>query len=69
MNRYDQHRGALKPALTRPDVFAYSRRAQRAHVLSIPPILMSIGVLMVTGQLERLAYWLLATFPAPGTIG
>ena len=38
-------------------------------MLSIPPILMAMGVLMVTGQLERLAYWLLDTFPALGTIG
>ena len=32
-------------------------------------LLVAMGVLMVTGQLERLAYWLLATFPALGTIG
>jgi cytochrome c-type biogenesis protein len=32
-------------------------------------LLVAMGLLMVTGQLERLAYWLLATFPALGAIG
>ena len=32
-------------------------------------LLVGMGLLMVTGQLERLAYWLLATFPALGAIG
>ncbi len=32
-------------------------------------LLIAMGLLMVTGQLERLAYWLLATFPVLGRIG
>jgi cytochrome c-type biogenesis protein len=32
-------------------------------------LLLVMGLLMVTGQLERLAYWLLETFPALGRIG
>jgi cytochrome c-type biogenesis protein len=32
-------------------------------------LLVAMGLLMVTGQLERLAYWLLETFPALGRIG
>ena len=32
-------------------------------------LLVAMGLLMVTGQLERLAYWLLETFPVLGRIG
>jgi cytochrome c-type biogenesis protein len=32
-------------------------------------LLLAMGLLMVTGQLERLAYWMLETFPALGRIG
>jgi cytochrome c-type biogenesis protein len=32
-------------------------------------LLLAMGVLMVTGQLEQLAYWLLETFPTLGRIG
>ena len=32
-------------------------------------LLAVVGVLMITGQLEALAYWLLETFPALGRIG
>jgi cytochrome c-type biogenesis protein len=32
-------------------------------------LLLVMGLLMVTGQLDRLAYWLLETFPALGRIG
>ena len=32
-------------------------------------LLAVIGVLMITGQLEAMAYWLLETFPALGRIG
>lgn len=32
-------------------------------------IMISMGVLMITGQLAALSYWLLATFPALGSIG
>ncbi|HEX3208969.1 MAG TPA: cytochrome c biogenesis protein CcdA [Geminicoccaceae bacterium] len=32
-------------------------------------LLLAMGLLMITGQLERLAYWLLEAFPALGQIG
>jgi cytochrome c-type biogenesis protein len=32
-------------------------------------LLVAMGLLMVTGQLERVAYWLLETFPALASIG
>lgn len=32
-------------------------------------IMIGMGVLMITGQLATLSYWLLATFPALGSIG
>ena len=32
-------------------------------------LLVVVGAMMITGQFERLAYWLLETFPALGTIG
>lgn len=32
-------------------------------------LLVVVGVMMITGQFEELAYWLLRTFPALGTIG
>ncbi|SFI13063.1 cytochrome c biogenesis CcdA family protein [Modicisalibacter xianhensis] len=32
-------------------------------------IMVGMGVLMITGQLTALSYWLLATFPALGSIG
>ncbi len=32
-------------------------------------LLVAVGLLMITGQFERLAYWLLETFPALATIG
>ncbi len=32
-------------------------------------LLAVVGVLMITGQLEAMAYWLLETFPALGRIG
>ena len=41
------------------------RRLQQAAGI----LLAVVGVLMITGQLEALAYWLLETFPALGRIG
>ena len=41
------------------------RRLQRAAGI----LLAVVGVLMITGQLEALSYWLLETFPALGRIG
>jgi cytochrome c-type biogenesis protein len=32
-------------------------------------LLVVMGLLMVTGQLERIAYWMLETFPGLGAIG
>jgi cytochrome c-type biogenesis protein len=32
-------------------------------------IMITMGILMITGQLTALSYWLLATFPALGSIG
>jgi cytochrome c-type biogenesis protein len=32
-------------------------------------LLVAMGLLMVTGQLERIAYWMLETFPGLGAIG
>jgi cytochrome c-type biogenesis protein len=32
-------------------------------------LLVAVGLLMITEQFERIAYWLLETFPVLGTIG
>ena len=32
-------------------------------------LLVAMGLLMVTGQLEAVAYWLLETFPALANVG
>jgi cytochrome c-type biogenesis protein len=32
-------------------------------------LLVVMGLLMVTGRLEQIAYWMLETFPALGAIG
>lgn len=44
-------------------------KAGRALQRSAGALLVLMGLLMVTGQLETLAYWLLETFPALGQIG
>ena len=32
-------------------------------------LLVAVGVMMLTGDFERMAYWLLETFPVLATIG
>ncbi len=45
------------------------RRWGRTMHIMAGLIMVAMGVLMVTGQLTALSYWLLATFPALGSIG
>ena len=40
-----------------------------AVALGLLASLVAMGLLMVTGQLERIAYWMLETFPGLGAIG
>ena len=48
-------------------------RAFRRHMGLVEQImgamLIVVGVMMITGQFERMAYWLLETFPVLGSIG
>jgi DnaJ-class molecular chaperone len=44
-------------------------RAGRRMQQGAGGLLVVMGALMLTGQLELIAYWLLETFPALGTIG
>jgi cytochrome c-type biogenesis protein len=44
-------------------------RAGRILQLAAGVLLVAMGVLMITGQLEVVAYWLLETFPALANIG
>ncbi len=48
-------------------------RAFRRHMGLVEKVmgalLVVVGLMMITGQFERMAYWLLETFPVLGTIG
>ncbi|TDX31652.1 cytochrome c-type biogenesis protein [Modicisalibacter xianhensis] len=47
----------------------FLRRWGRSMHIVAGLIMVGMGVLMITGQLTALSYWLLATFPALGSIG
>jgi cytochrome c-type biogenesis protein len=47
----------------------FLRRWGRTMHLAAGFIMILMGILMITGQLTALSYWLLRTFPALGSIG
>ncbi len=45
------------------------RRHMRMVERAMGALLVTVGVMMLTGDFERMAYWLLETFPILATIG
>lgn len=45
------------------------RRAEAALNVGARAVLVGVGILMMTGRLQKIVIWMLTTFPLPGSIG